>query len=383
MLLFALKMLIGDRLKYLGIVLALSFASFIIAQQGAIFIGIMKRTYGFITDTPQPDIWVCDPAVKFIDDIMPLKDTDLYRVRSVEGVAWAERMYRGLIQATSRNGTYETCVMVGIDSATLIGGPPRMLEGTLTDLRIDGGIIVDEVGAQTKLAQKIGENFFPLKVGDVLELNDHRAVVVGICAVSRTFQSQPLVYTTYSNATTFAPKQRKMLSFIVCKSQEGSDVKTVVERIKAQTHLAAYTRDDFVKLTLNYYMKNTGIFVNFGGAILLGFIIGVVISGQTFYNFTLDNIRYFGTLKAMGAENSLLMKMIFVQALFVCAIGWGIGIGATALFGLLAKGTELSFSLPFYLYLGSAFSIFIICIIAAWFSMNKVKKTDPAIVFKG
>lgn len=379
MFLFALKMLIGDRLKYIGIVLALSFASFIIAQQGAIFIGIMNRTFGLITDTSQPDIWVCDPAVKYIDDIMPLKDTDLYRVRSVQGVEWAETMYKGTIQATSHSGIYQTCVIIGIDNGTLIGGPPTMLQGSVTDLRVDGGIIVDEVGAKTKLSR----GGTPLRIGDVLELNDNRAIVVGICSVTRQIESQPILYTTYDNATTFSPQQRKMLSFVICKTQKGENVNTVVQRIKAQTGLAAYSRQQFINLTLYYYMKNTGIFVNFGGAIILGFVIGIVISGQTFYNFTLDNIRYFGTLKAMGAENSLLMKMVLIQALFVCAIGWGIGIGATALFGFITKGTEISFAMPPYLFVGSALSIFVICMGSAWFSMRTVKKTDPAIVFKG
>src|SRR5690349_2960300 len=114
MFLVALKMLIGDRLKYVGLVVGLSFASFIISQQAAIFLGIMKRTYSFITDASQPNIWVMDPTVQFVDDIKGMKETVLYRVRSIDEVEWAVPMYKGLIPARLRNGIFQTCILVGI-----------------------------------------------------------------------------------------------------------------------------------------------------------------------------------------------------------------------------------------------------------------------------
>src|SRR5712692_751267 len=190
--LVALKMLIGDRAKYLGIIIGLTFASLLITQQGAIFVGLMTRTYGFITDTGLPDLWVMDPKVQFIDDIKPLQDTELYRVRGVEGVEWAVPLYKGLLKARLDNGNFQTCNVVGLDDATLVGGPPEMVEGTLADLRRAEGVIVDEVGARGKLAKVPegpdgkpikGARPIPLRIGDTLELNDRRAVVVGLCRV--------------------------------------------------------------------------------------------------------------------------------------------------------------------------------------------------------
>ncbi len=381
----ALKMLIGDRAKYIGLVVGLSFAAFIISQQAAIFLGIMKRTIGFITDTSQPNIWVMDESVQFIDDIKPLKDTDLYRVRSVDGVDWAVPLYKGLIQARLPNGTFQSCVFIGIDDATLIGGPPHMIEGTVENLRFPDAVLVNIVGAKTKLASvelnDDGEKI-PLHVGDVMELNDHRAYVAGICDTMRTFQSQPVVYTTYDRATLFVPRQRKLLSFILAKSKPGIDPESLCSTIRERTGFAAYTTRGFQKLTIMYYVKNTGILINFGVAILLGFIIGVAIAGQTFFNFTMDNLAYFGTFKAMGANNRLLVRMVLLQALFVSVIGWGIGIGTAALFGYGFRATELSFTLPLPLYLASGFSMLCICLIAAFFSVIKVMRVDPAIVFK-
>ena len=384
MLLIALKMLVGDRVKYIGIVLGLCFASFIISQQAAILVGIVNRTFGFITDISQPNIWVVDPTVQYIDDIKPLKDTDLYRVQSVSGVEWAVPLYKGTIQARLHNGTFQTCVFIGIDDATLIGQPPIMLEGKIEELRYNDAVIVDKVGAESKLASpsKADSESIPLKVGDTMELNDHRAYVTGICEVSRTFQSQPVVYTTYERATYFVPSQRKMLSFIIAKAQPGADVEEVVRRITEQTGLSAYTPKQLKYKTLLHYVKQTGIFVNFGVAIILGFIIGTAVAGQTLYNFTVDNLPYFGVFKAMGADNSLLIKMVLLQALFVSAIGWGIGMGAACLFGYLTQKTELSFSMPLFLYLCSLLSILLISLLAALLCIQRVIKLDPAIVFK-
>ncbi|MCB1072801.1 MAG: ABC transporter permease [Chlamydiia bacterium] len=382
MLLLSLKILIGDKAKFIGIVLGLSFASFIIVQQAAIFIGLMARTFGFITDTSQPDIWVMDEKVQFIEDTKPLRATQLYLVRGVDGVEWAVPFYKGLLKARLQSGNFQICNVIGIDEASLIGGPPVMLEGSVLDLRKTDGIIVNKVGADGKLSSN-GKNGIPLQVGETIEINDHRAQVVGICKSTRTFQSQPVIYTTYARATSFAPYERKLLSFILVKAKPGLSPKKLCERIQSLPGLTAYTSSQFKRLTIEYYMKNTGIPLNFGIAVLLGFIIGMAISGQTFYNFILDNLRYLGTFKAMGANNRLLTKMVLLQAVWVGFIGWGLGIGAAALFGFLSRNSDLSFLLMWQLYVISGITMFTITGFSAWIGLYKVYRLDPAIVFKG
>src|SRR5574340_1373853 len=164
-------MLMGDRGKYLGIIMGLTFASLLITQQSSIFTGLMTRTYGSITDLSQPDIWVMDPKVQYIDDIKPIQDTELYRVRGVEGVDWAMPLYKGLLKARLENGNFQTCNVIGLDDATLIGGPPLMLQGKLEDLRKSDAVIIDIEGANGKLARFLpGGKRVPLKPGDTLEL---------------------------------------------------------------------------------------------------------------------------------------------------------------------------------------------------------------------
>jgi putative ABC transport system permease protein len=381
----ALKMLVGDRAKYLGIIMGLTFASLLITQQAGIFVGLMSRTYGAIADASGPDIWVMESNVQFIDDVKPMAQTELFRVRGIDGVKWAMPMYRGLIKARLDNGNYQTCILTGIDDATLIGGPPQMVQGKLEDLRRADGIIVNDVGAAGMLARTgaDGRTKVPLKIGDTLELNDHRAVVVGICKVSRTFNSQPVVYTTYNRAMTFAPRERKLLSFVLVKAAPGQDVHELCRRISRITGLAAYTQQGFIDKTYQYFMDNTGIPVNFGISVVLGFLVGTAIAGQTFYQFTLENLRHFGALKAMGAGNALLLKMIGLQGLIVGGLGYGLGVGLASLFGFATRNTELSFRLPWWLMLGSAAAVLVICGISSIFSIWKVLKLEPAVVFKG
>lgn len=388
MLLLAIKILIGDKAKFIGIVLGLSFSSLIIVQQSSIFAGLMVRTFGFITDTAQADIWVMDKQVQFIDDVKPLRDTQLYLVRGIEGVKWAVPFYKGLLKARLRSGNFQMCNVIGIDDSTLIGGPPRMREGKIADLRLVDAIIVNKVGADEMLAENGIYNpenkpVIPLRVGETIEINDKRAQVVGICDSSRTFQSQPVIYTTYNRALNYAPPERKQLSYILVKAQEGVSPKQVCRNINAHSGLVAYTNSEFKKLTFDYYMENTGIPLNFGIAVLLGVVIGMAISGQTFFNFILDNLRYLGTFKAMGASNRLLTKMVLLQAVWVGFIGWGLGVGGAALFGWFSRNSDLSFLLIWQIYVISGIVMFLITGLSAWIGLNRVYRLDPAIVFKG
>ncbi|MFZ4673089.1 MAG: ABC transporter permease [Chlamydiia bacterium] len=382
MYLYALKMLINERAKYIGIVMGLSFASFIIVQQASIFIGLMLRTVGFIHDTPQPDVWVMDEKVQYIDDVKPMTDTSLYRVRGVDGVAWAVPLYKGILKARLKSGNYQNCILIGVDGATLIGSPPVMMEGNIVSLRDPDAIIVDHVGASNKLSLDFPLNQKPLTIGEVIEINDRRAKVVGICNSSRTFQSQPVIYTTFNRALNFAPNERKLLSFVLVKAKEGVDPKLLAQTIQKTTGLKAFDAQDFRWLTISYYLKYTGIPINFGISVLLGFIIGTAIAGQTFYNFTLDNLRYFATFRAMGAPLGMVRKMILIQSFWVGAIGWGIGTGAASISGFFTQYSELAFVLTWWLFLASAISVGFICALSSFVSLRKIQTMDASIVFK-
>ena len=207
--------------------------------------------------------------------------------------------------------------------------------------------------------------------------------MVGICEVTQTFQANPVIYTTYSRATMFAPQERELLSFVIAKSKPGEDLPALCQRIDQVTGLKAYTPDKFKELTFMYFLKYTGMPINFLTSVTLGFIMGITIAGQTFYNFTLDDSRYFGTLKAMGTTNRTLLRMILLQALVVGAIGYGLGVGAASAWGTLLSGqTQIAFRLPWQLLLISAAAVLFICLTSAAFTIRKVMKLEPAVVFR-
>lgn len=386
MFLLALKMLVGDTGKYLGMVFGVSFAAFLMTQQGAIFWGLMSRTYGFIGDASSHDVWVMDPKVQQVDDRKPMRDVETNRVRGIEGVEWAVPMFRSLVQARVTGQTAQTCNLIGLDDASLIGGPPVMLEGRLEDLRRTDAVIVNDAGARGLLARELPDGTRePIKVGDTLELNDRRAVVVGICQTTRTFQSQPVLFTTYGRAVQYAPSERSTLSFVLAKAKPGVEIGELANRITQSTGLAAYTREQFESKTLGFWMRNTGIPINFGISVALGFIVGAAICGQTFYQFTADNLKHFGALKAMGATNLRLLGMILLQAIVVGLKGYGLGVGLAAFFGWrtgMGKG-ELAFALTNTHLIFTGVAVTLIMLIAATLSLTRVMRLEPAVVFKG
>lgn len=374
----AWKMLIGNRGKYLGIIFGVVFAALLIAQQASIFCGLMALTVSQIRDVEGPAIWVMDEHVQFVDDIKPLKDTELFRVKGVPGVDWAVRFYKGIGRARLQEGSYEQMILLGLDDATLIGAPQDVFLGSIADLRSPDAVIIDEAGYKRIWPDQ------PFQLGRVFEMNDRRAVVVGITKASRTFQSFPILYTRYSQAVRFAPPERKVLSFVLANPEPGLASQEVCDRIAAQTGLQALTRSQFIWQTIWYYLQKTGIPINFGITVLLGFIVGTAIAGQTFYLFTVENIRQFGALKAMGASNSTILLMVLSQAANVGLIGYGVGVGLAAAFGWWTQTTtRLAFFMPWQVLGLTAAAVLIIVLVASVLSVRKVLILDPAIVFRG
>jgi putative ABC transport system permease protein len=386
MLSVALKMLSGDRGKYLGLVLGLTFTSFFMTQQPALFLGILRNAYGFIADAGIADLWVMDPRVQYSRDIRPLSDTAVGRVRGIEGVGWAVPLYVGNAGLRQADGNFLSGVLIGLDDATLVGGPAVMVAGSLADLKSPDGIIVNADGAAGRLARPspiAGQPPIPLKAGDVLEMNDHRAVVVGISAGGQNETGQPTIYTTYSRAMSYAPSQRKMLSFVLVKVKAGFDPAQVARDIARWTSLAAYTQEEFKANTTRYLIRNIPAFTVFGLSTIIAFVIGGLIAGQIFYNFTLDNLRYFGVMKAMGATNAVLRRMIMAQAFTVGAVGYGIGIGVACLFSLaIGMSGRLVPQIPPALLVGTAVAVVLLCVLASAVSLRRITRLEPASAFK-
>ncbi len=374
----ALRMLMGDRAKYLGIVAGISFAALLIAQQASIFCGLLLRTTAQLQDVADADVWVMDPNVEYVDEVKPMAENELYRVQGVPGVAWAVRFYKGQGRLKLGNGKYQQAIVLGLDDASLVGAPRTMVLGSLADLRRPDAAIMDEAGFRYLWP---GE---PLRTGKTLEMNEHRVVVVGICKATETFQTFPILYTRYHQALRFVPQERKPMSFVLAGVVPGEDGREVCRRIERATGRRAVLRDDFSWRTISYYLRRTGIPVNFGITIGLGFIVGVAIAGQTFYTFTLENLNQFGALKAMGVSNGRILGMVLVQAVAVGAVGYGIGVGLAAVFGEVSKAnSRLAFYMPWEVPALTAGAVLVIVVLSSLVSVRKVLVLEPAVVFRG
>jgi putative ABC transport system permease protein len=269
-------------------------------------------------------------------------------------------------------------ILLGLDENSLVGAPVEMLVGDVRDLYQPDALIIDDAGYAQLWPNEEHQ------IGKVFEMNDRRGVVVGVCKASRTFQTFPVVYTRFSQAIQFVPTERKVLSFVLAQAEPGRSVEALCREINQQTGLLARTHEDFIWDTIRYYMKNTGIPMNFGITVLLGFIVGTAIAGQTFYLFTIENIRQFGALKAMGTSNLRIVGMVLLQALQVGTIGYGLGVGAAAGFGwMMKRNAKLAFLMPWQVLVITAVAVMVMILLSSLLSIRKALFVEPAIVFKG
>jgi putative ABC transport system permease protein len=378
----ALKMLTGDRSKYFGLVFGVTFATLLMSQQLSIFLGIMKRTGSQILDVRDADIWVMDNKVRYIDEVPGMPDAELLRVRGVPGVEWAVKLYKGQVRARLADGNFRTVILFGLDDASLVGAPQEMIAGEVGDLRRPDAVVVDKAGYEYLWPDEPNDHY---QLGRLFEMNDRRCVLVGVCKASAPFTTLPVVYTRFSQTTFYVPRERDTLSFVLVKPQAGLDPHELCRRIEAQTGRMALTQDEFFWKTILYFLSSTGIPVNFGITIFLGFFVGVAVAGQTFYLFTVENLKHFGSLKAMGLSNVRIVGMILLQGVVVGAIGFALGVGMTALYFMVTnQRTQLAgLNMIWQVMAGTGVAVGVIIVLASLVSIRKVLVLEPAIVFRG
>ena len=216
-------------------------------------------------------------------------------------------------------------------------------------------------------------------------MNDHRIKVVGVFDSSAPFNNLPVFYARYSNAIKYRGQERNMMSFVLVNAKNGVSDQEVCHRIESATGLHAATKQAFGWQTIDYYLKHSGIPINFAITIAIGLLVGTLVAGQTLYIFTIENLKQFGALKALGVTNGRIMRMILLQAMTVGVIGYSIGISMTAaFFEITREKIDLrGFFLPWQIAAGTAAAVLIIVALASLMSVRKVLVLEPAVVFRG
>jgi putative ABC transport system permease protein len=374
----AIRMLTGDRQKFFGLVFGIAFSTLLITQQLTIFVNLLERGASGVFNVDAADVWVMDKVSRTTDVNFPMPSTALDRVRSVPGVAWAVPHLRAGASVRTKEGDLEGVSVIGVDDTTLIGLPKGMVEGSRAVLEQPDTVVIDDVGATRMFAE--GDS--PL--GERLELNDQRAVVRGIADAMPSFTSQVTLYTTYSQALNYVPGTRNRMSFVLVRSADWITSAQLAERIETQTGLRARTREQFAQDGIDFIIENTGIPLNFGITVVLGFVVGVAIVGLTFSLFIRDNIKQFGALKAIGVRNGKLARMVAAQAGLVGMIGYGLGVLGTVAFiwGFSSNPTFKGFYIPWQVPLLSLAAVAVIIALTGWLALRNVFKTEPAAVFR-
>lgn len=377
MLWIAIRMLTGDAQKFYGLLFGIGFSTLLITQQLTIFVNLIERGASGVYNAPEAEIWVMDPVSRTTDVKYEMPSTALDEVRSVPGVEWAVPHLRASAAVRASNGDLEGVTIIGVDDASLIGLPKDMQRGAKQLLASPDAVLIDDYGAK-----KMFKEDDP--VGQRLELNDQRAIILGVADAIPTFTSQVTLFTKYSSALNFVPGTRNRQSFVLAGVAEGVDPQVVAQRITQQTGWKAQTRDDFAQAGVDFIIQNTGIPTNFGITVVLGFVVGVAIVGLTFSLFIRDNIKQFGALKAIGVTNRKIVRMVAVQAGLVGLIGYALGVLGTIAFLRAFSGNPFfkGFYIPWQVPLISLTSVIIILAITGWLALRTVMNTEPASVFR-
>jgi len=372
----AWKNLVKERTRLVLTLLGVTFAVVLMFFDLGAYLGFVRAS-SLLIDHSDADIWITAENNVNFDSARPFPERKLWKIRQVRGVEWAEMIVMGWGLVKLKDGATETVQIVGFDPDKGIGGPWKLREGSIKDLKVDDTIIVDESSLR-----KLGG----LKVGDKVEIFDTQVKVVGISQGVRSFTTYPVAFTNYESAKRltgiYRLTNRDQTTFILAKVTPGVPVKRVVERLRGIKGVDVYTREAFAWKTRKYWIVQTGMGIGFGITALLGFLVGMVIVGQTIYASTLEHLREFGTLKAIGATNRDLLLVIVYQALVNALAGYLIGL---AIAMAMRQGYEqlgLNLTITTGLELAMFGITLAMCLSSSFLSIRRALRIDPVIVFR-
>jgi len=371
----AYKLLVNDKAKFLTLLVGITFAVFLMIMMTSMFAGVLNRASSTVINIGA-QIWVMDPSVNTVANTIGMPDYVLDATRSMPGVKYAVPLFSGGALVKLTDGTYQSVSVIGLDDTSLFGRP-EMESGRIEEIFAENSFIVLHDSEFSKLENP--------KIGTTFELNDHRGTIVGIARVSTSsLFGVPTLYTTFNRAKQYIPNPRFTISYILVEPKTAQDVTSIQNQVKALGYLAL-TRDQFEDRISNFYKFQTGIGMNILLMTGISFIVGLSISGQTFYTFILENLDKFGALKAIGTSSRVLILMLLFQASFTSLTGYGLGIGLCTLTMTLAKLRLPDYAalLTFPNLLLALAMVIIIAGVSSYIGVRKVLRIEPFDIFRG
>jgi putative ABC transport system permease protein len=370
----ALRNLLHDRIRFVVTLTGIVFSVVLSAIQLGLFVGFTRATSDVIRHSGA-DVWVMSRGVGNLENGVEIPEVRAYQVQAVDGVATVQSHLVAFGNWKRPDGAQEGCLLIGLELGGVMGQPWNLVAGSLADLARPDAVIVDEL-----YRDKLGVTH----LGQVLEIRGHRVRVVGFTRGIRTFTTAPPVFTSVERAQDYAGLRSDQAMYLLVKGTPGVDPEALAARIEATVpDVTALSTTAWSQKQQDYWMFGTGAGITVLIAAGLGLLVGVVVVAQTIYAATVDHIREYGTLKAMGATNGYIYRVIIRQATISGLIGYAIAIAIATVVsrGSLAGTTAIIIPAP--LAVGLFALTMGMCIGASMVSINKVTRIDPAMVFKG
>jgi len=369
------KLLVNDKPKFTALLIGITFSVFLMMMMTAMFAGILNHSYSTVTNIGA-DMWIMDPSVNTPTTAIPMPDYVLDVVRSMDEVSYAVPLFIGGATLKLKSGTYVSVSVIGLDDFTLFGRPD-LEQGSILNIYNDNTFLVVHDAEFPKLENP--------KIGTSFELNDHRGTIVGIARVAvNGLNGVPTLYTTYYRAIEYIPSMRFTMSYVLVEPKSVAAVAAIKRKV-AQLGYVALTKEEFNQGIADYYTYRTGVGTNILLMVVIAFIVGLSISGQTFYTFILENLEKFGALKAIGAKGRELIYMILFMATFTALTGYGLGVGFVTVMILIARSRLPNYAATITFWnLGLAFGmVILIAGISSYIGVRKVLKIEPFDIFRG
>lgn len=378
MLWLAFKILFQERGRLAVTLVGIVFSTVLTLMEVAIYFGMMGNATGVVRHT-DADVWVMSKNVPNFDFSQPFPANRINQVRAFDEVLWAEKIHVWFGFIKLHDGRREQAEVIGFNPDTGVGGPWKMAMGTPADVKGGRYIIMDESSAQ-----RLGT----LTPGSLWEINiagERSFKLVGLSRGVVSFTTIPVVFTSYREVDNQLAGSdfENSTSFIVAKLKDPSKLQEVVQGLRAELRdNDVYTRQEFIERAVKYWTVQTGMGMAFFLTAILAVLIGGAIVGQTVYAGTVEHLRDYGTLKAMGARNRDINLVILSQAATSAVLGYAIGVGVTLAVRPAVIGAGVPLELSGTLFAVLFVIIMLTCLIAAYVSVRKVKTVDPVMVFR-